>query len=179
LVLNQRPLLLLIEVAPRKVESAAVLALLGQTQADEARPVLDAEFPAIANAVMPVENVTRLVILDRNQDTTPRNIGFQLSIVLQRERSHQLERVRRHGRSRSIRALMSSTRQVVIRGPSFTGWGKRPSFTPAHHVDLLTGISPCGSKIVSNGSASDRRGVSIGPRWRPFAGKKLQYVWIC
>ncbi len=35
---------------------------------------------------------------------------------------------------------ISSTRQAVIRGPSFIGWGKRPVLTPSHHVDLLTGI---------------------------------------
>jgi len=35
---------------------------------------------------------------------------------------------------------MSSTRHAVMRGPSFTGVGKRPALTPAHQVDLLTGI---------------------------------------
>jgi hypothetical protein len=42
----------------------------------------------------------------------------------------------------SIRARMSSTRHTVMRGPSFTGLGKRPDLTPAHQVDLLTGIGP-------------------------------------
>ena len=42
---------------------------------------------------------------------------------------------------------MSSTRHAVIRAPSFTGLGKRPSFTPAHQVDLLTGIGPLGAII--------------------------------
>jgi len=32
--------------------------------------------------------------------------------------------------ARSMRVRMSSTRQAVIRGPSFTGLGKRPDFTP-------------------------------------------------
>jgi len=41
----------------------------------------------------------------------------------------------------SIHALMSSTRQAVVRVESFTGCGKRPSLTPAHHVDLPTGIT--------------------------------------
>ena len=41
----------------------------------------------------------------------------------------------------SISRRISSTRHAVVRGPSFTGAGKRPDFTPAHHVDLLTGIS--------------------------------------
>jgi hypothetical protein len=40
---------------------------------------------------------------------------------------------------------MSSARQAVIRGPSFTGLGKRPVFTPSHQVDLLTGIGPSGA----------------------------------
>lgn len=35
-----------------------------------------------------------------------------------------------------------------MRGPSFTGFGKRPSLTPAHHVDLLTGIGPHGAMIA-------------------------------
>jgi hypothetical protein len=42
---------------------------------------------------------------------------------------------------------MSSTRQAVVRGPSFTGFGNRPSLTPAHHVDFETGIGPFGAKI--------------------------------
>src|SRR5262245_10230070 len=39
-----------------------------------------------------------------------------------------------------ISARISSTRHAVIRGPSLTGRGNRPDFTPAHHVDLLTGM---------------------------------------
>lgn len=46
-----------------------------------------------------------------------------------------------------MRALMSSTRHAVIRGPSFTGFGYRPDFTPAHQVDRLTGIGPWGAMI--------------------------------
>ena len=42
---------------------------------------------------------------------------------------------------------MSSTRQAVMRGPSLTGLGKRPSLTPAHQVDLLTGIGPLGAMM--------------------------------
>jgi hypothetical protein len=42
---------------------------------------------------------------------------------------------------------MSSTRHAVVRGPSFTGCGKRPAFTPAHHVDFDTGIGPRGARI--------------------------------
>lgn len=40
----------------------------------------------------------------------------------------------------SISWRMSSTRQTVRRGPSFIDLGKRPVLTPAHHVDLDTGI---------------------------------------
>jgi hypothetical protein len=52
---------------------------------------------------------------------------------------------------------MSSTRHAVMRGPSFTGFGKRPSFIPAHHVDLLTGMGPFGAMIA-------------GSRTRPMEG---------
>lgn len=45
---------------------------------------------------------------------------------------------------------MSSTRHAVMRGPSFTGFGNRPSLMPAHHVDLLTGIGPFGAMIAGN-----------------------------
>ncbi|ESX09968.1 hypothetical protein X768_16605 [Mesorhizobium sp. LSJC265A00] len=47
-------------------------------------------------------------------------------------------------------ALMSSRFQAVMRGPSFTGWGKRPSRTPAHHVERLTGMGPSGAKMLGN-----------------------------
>jgi hypothetical protein len=43
---------------------------------------------------------------------------------------------------------MSSLRQAVIFGPSFTGEGYRPDLTPAHHVDLDTGIGPPGAMIA-------------------------------
>jgi hypothetical protein len=42
---------------------------------------------------------------------------------------------------------MSSTRQAVVLGPSFTGFGNRPALIPAHHVDLLTGMGPRGARI--------------------------------
>ena len=35
---------------------------------------------------------------------------------------------------------MSSTRQAVTRGPSFTGLGKRPDLTPSHQQDFFTGM---------------------------------------
>lgn len=47
----------------------------------------------------------------------------------------------------SISRRISSTRQAVVRGPSLIGLGNRPSLTPAHHVDLLTGIGPAGARI--------------------------------
>ena len=36
---------------------------------------------------------------------------------------------------------MSSHRHAVVLGPSFTGFGKRPSATPAHHDELEMGSS--------------------------------------
>lgn len=39
----------------------------------------------------------------------------------------------------SISFSMSSMRHSVER-PSFTGFGKRPDFTPAHHVERETGM---------------------------------------
>jgi hypothetical protein len=42
---------------------------------------------------------------------------------------------------------MSSTLQTVVRGPSLTGFGKRPDLTPAHQVDRPTGIGPVGARI--------------------------------
>ena len=42
---------------------------------------------------------------------------------------------------------MSSTFQAVVRGPSFTGLGNRPTLTPAHQVERPTGIGPCGARI--------------------------------
>jgi len=35
---------------------------------------------------------------------------------------------------------MSDSLQQVVLGPSFTGCGYRPDFTPDHQVDLLTGM---------------------------------------
>ena len=34
-----------------------------------------------------------------------------------------------------------------MREPSFTGFGKRPDFTPAHQVDLLMGKGPAGANM--------------------------------
>src|SRR3954454_17097964 len=46
-----------------------------------------------------------------------------------------------------MRPRMSSTRHAVVLTPSLTGLGKRPSLTPCHQVDLLTGIGPDGAMI--------------------------------
>ena len=40
----------------------------------------------------------------------------------------------------SINARMSSALHTVVRGPSFTGLGKRPVRHPSHHALLLMGI---------------------------------------
>jgi hypothetical protein len=63
---------------------------------------------------------------------------------------------------------MSHSRQAVIRGPSFTGAGKRPERTPAHHVDFDTGIGPFGPIT----SASLRRRCVVG--W--FIGKPSLFL---
>jgi hypothetical protein len=54
---------------------------------------------------------------------------------------------RHHLAPRSMIARISSTRQAVIRGPSLTGLGNRPDLTPAHQVDLQTGMGPRGAMI--------------------------------
>lgn len=45
---------------------------------------------------------------------------------------------------------MSLTRQAVMRGPSFTGAGYLPDLTPAHQVDLETGIGPRGANMAAS-----------------------------
>ena len=49
----------------------------------------------------------------------------------------------------AIRARMSSTRHAVTRGPSFTGLGYFPDLQPAHHDDLLTGITAGMPRLAS------------------------------
>ena len=63
----------------------------------------------------------------------------------------------------STKVRMSSTRQAVIRLLSLTDLGQRPSFKPAHQVDLLTGTGPRGAMIcgrrrkpVSGSAVSDK-----------------------
>ena len=41
----------------------------------------------------------------------------------------------------AISARIASIGQAVVRGPSFTALGKRPAFTPAHHVERETGMT--------------------------------------
>src|SRR5262249_52935493 len=50
--------------------------------------------------------------------------------------------------TRSISERISSTRHAVTRGPILIGFGKRPDFTPAHQVDLLTGMGPRGARMA-------------------------------
>src|SRR6185503_10196800 len=76
----------------------------------------------------------------------------------------------------STNVRMSSTRQAVVRGPSFTGSGNRPVLIPAHHVLLLTGIGPFGPRIDFNRtnpvvgssyfSVVDIGASPFGERWR-------------
>ena len=42
---------------------------------------------------------------------------------------------------RSMNSTISSARQTVVRGPSFTGLGKRPVLQPSHQALLLMGTS--------------------------------------
>jgi hypothetical protein len=42
---------------------------------------------------------------------------------------------------------ISSTRHAVVRGPSLTGFGKRPDLTPSHHVERPTGMGPMGATM--------------------------------
>jgi hypothetical protein len=60
---------------------------------------------------------------------------------------------------------MSSAFQTVVRGPSFCGFGKRPSRTPCHHVDLETGIGPTGAKMDDN-------------RTKPVRGKMIKDMFV-
>ena len=46
---------------------------------------------------------------------------------------------------------MSSARHTVTPGPSLSGLGKRPVLTPAHHVDLDTGMGPRGARMEERG----------------------------
>jgi hypothetical protein len=43
--------------------------------------------------------------------------------------------------------LMSSVLQAVVLGSNLTGAGNRPVRTPAHQLDLETGIGPKGARI--------------------------------
>jgi hypothetical protein len=65
-----------------------------------------------------------------------------------------------------MRAWTSSTRHAVMRGPSLTGFGNRPDLTPAHHVDLLTGIGPFGPRIEES-------------RIKPVSGREVVFDMDC
>lgn len=68
-------------------------------------------------------------------------------------------------------------------GPNFTGLGNRLDFTPAHQVDLQTGMGPAGAEIGAAAElASDgrptgrdyRRHPSYGPGRTPCQGDRSQ-----
>jgi hypothetical protein len=52
------------------------------------------------------------------------------------------------GANESIKVSISTVRHAVVRGPSLTGAGKRPAFTPAHQLERLTGIGPPGARML-------------------------------
>jgi hypothetical protein len=63
---------------------------------------------------------------------------------------------------------MSSTRQAVIRGPSFTGRGKRPDLTPSHQVDFPTGIKAgigCSVRESPIGEGEDNLFQEVAAYW--------------
>ena len=62
----------------------------------------------------------------------------------------------------SIRTPMSAQRHAVIPGPIFIGAGKRPLFTPAHQVDLPTGMTAgIGGSALRSPRMSQRRAYPI------------------
>jgi hypothetical protein len=64
-----------------------------------------------------------------------------------------------------MRFRISSTRQAVVRGPSFIGLGKRPDFTPAHQVLFETGM------IAGIGGLVFELPIMCDSRTKPDAGK--------
>jgi len=67
---------------------------------------------------------------------------------------------------------MSSTRHTVMRGPSFTGLGKRPDLTPAHQVLFDTGImAGIGGQLVESP-------MILGNRTKPVSGKGVEVFLI-
>lgn len=73
---------------------------------------------------------------------------------------------------------MSDARHTVTAGDSLIGAGKRPAFTPAHQVDLLTGtrggIPRLGSPITCLRRRNDSFGRVIGNSIELYAAR----VWI-
>jgi hypothetical protein len=87
-----------------------------------------------------------------------------------------------------MRARISSVRHVVMRGPSLTGLGYLPVLTPAHQVDLLTGIGPLGAMIEArrispvSGKVGSKGWVSLvrmvrHPTKRSMASSMLSEEW--
>lgn len=68
---------------------------------------------------------------------------------------------------------MSSTRQAVTRGESFTGCGKRPDLTPAHQQDFLTGIS------AGMGGVALGLPMMLGRRRNPVSGSRCMVSRPC
>ena len=65
---------------------------------------------------------------------------------------------------------MSSTRHTVMRGPSLTGFGKRPDLTPAHQVLFDTGI------MAGMGGLLLESPMIWGNRTKPVSGKGVVVV---
>ena len=67
----------------------------------------------------------------------------------------------------AIRARIASTFQAVVWGPSFTGFGYRPDFTPFHQDDLLTGI------IAGIGGVDLASPIICVRRMKPVSGREF------
>lgn len=76
-----------------------------------------------------------------------------------------------HSDTCRISSRISSTRQAVMRGPSFrTGLGYRPDFTPAHQVDLQTGTKAgIGGTAFRSPMICDRRRYPVSGSIRAMA----------
>jgi hypothetical protein len=88
----------------------------------------------------------------------------------------------------SLDDAVNIPRQAVVRGPSFTGFGKRPLLTPAHHAEREIGIGPFGARIcfrrtkpVSGCSCALDMGVSVltTPEMVSGSRHKILHVLFC
>ena len=64
---------------------------------------------------------------------------------------------------------MSWTRQTVVFGPNFSGLGNRPSRTPCHQVERLTGIGPRGARM-----SGSRTNPTTAGLWAPSRPSRCQ-----